>query len=194
MKEKENMTYQEEQKALSRKWICLALVEIMKEKPFVDISITEIAQKAGVSRRTCYRLFSNKDDMLSYNISLLLPEFLDALKRTDEFNVYNLTLGLFEFFDRHKDFFQLLHVNHLEFQLFKFLSVSTDLYHDNLLKNIMAEKRISSTATSLLIAFFAGGYLNLLFFWMCEDVNLSPEEVAKSMEEAFSAVRLRENS
>ena len=48
------------QVARSRNWIVNALLHLMKEKTFYNISIKEICEKAGVSRLTYYRNFKNK--------------------------------------------------------------------------------------------------------------------------------------
>lgn len=44
----------------SREWLTNALLELMKDKPFHEISISEIAEKADLSRRTFYRFFLPK--------------------------------------------------------------------------------------------------------------------------------------
>jgi len=41
----------------SREWLTNALLVLMEEKEFKNISITEIATKADLSRRTFYRIF-----------------------------------------------------------------------------------------------------------------------------------------
>ncbi|MDR0381953.1 MAG: TetR/AcrR family transcriptional regulator, partial [Oscillospiraceae bacterium] len=48
----------------SKTLIMDALHSLMKTKPFDEISITEIADKAGVSRLTFYRNFDRKEDVI----------------------------------------------------------------------------------------------------------------------------------
>lgn len=50
--------------AVIRESITEALLILMKQKPFAQISITEIVQKAGVGRVTFYRNYSGKEDVL----------------------------------------------------------------------------------------------------------------------------------
>ena len=47
-----------------RESITEALLILMKQKPFAQINITEIVQKAGVGRVTFYRNYSSKEDVL----------------------------------------------------------------------------------------------------------------------------------
>jgi len=53
----------------SREWLTNALLVLMEEKEFKNISITEIATKADLSRRTFYRIFETKEDMYTTRIN-----------------------------------------------------------------------------------------------------------------------------
>ena len=45
-------------------YIYEALIELMKQKPYGEITITDITKKAGVSRMAYYRNYQDKDDIL----------------------------------------------------------------------------------------------------------------------------------
>lgn len=92
-----------------------ALIELMKEKNFSEISVTDIANKAGIARQSYYRNFSCKEDLIreymleiqkntiihlkQQNIAFFSPAFikaiLDGLKPyADEMNaIYNSSLA-----------------------------------------------------------------------------------------------------
>lgn len=53
-----------DQNKLARERIVAALTELMSEQDYASITITEITQKAGVSRMTYYRNYSSKEDIL----------------------------------------------------------------------------------------------------------------------------------
>ncbi len=44
--------------------LTIALLKLMKEKPFDEISVTELSKKAGVGRVSFYRNYSSKQDIL----------------------------------------------------------------------------------------------------------------------------------
>ena len=46
------------------KIICTAFLELLSEKPYVDISITDIVTRAGVARISYYRNFSSVNDIV----------------------------------------------------------------------------------------------------------------------------------
>ena len=53
-----------DQNILARERIVAALTALMNEQNYADITITEITQRAGVSRMTYYRNYSSKEDIL----------------------------------------------------------------------------------------------------------------------------------
>ncbi|MGU9560630.1 TetR/AcrR family transcriptional regulator, partial [Lactiplantibacillus pentosus] len=59
----------------SKSWLTLSLLELMKEKSFSDITITEIAEKAQLDRRTFYRHFHSKKDILDRYFEQLCSEY-----------------------------------------------------------------------------------------------------------------------
>ncbi len=50
----------------SRRQTAEALMALMQEVPYVDISVTRLCSKAGISRQTFYNLFQSKDNVLIY--------------------------------------------------------------------------------------------------------------------------------
>lgn len=62
-----------------RQYIVKALFELLEHKNYHDITIGRLAQKANISRRTFYRCFQTKDDVMKYTSALLMDEFADTL-------------------------------------------------------------------------------------------------------------------
>ncbi len=50
--------------SLIREYIAEALMQLLEKKDYGDISVGEIAERAGVHRATFYRHFSSKEDLL----------------------------------------------------------------------------------------------------------------------------------
>ena len=67
----------------SQEWLANALLALMEEKEFKDISIKEIAARADLSRRTFYRVFETKEDPLIWHLNTLYEEFLTLLRQQD---------------------------------------------------------------------------------------------------------------
>ena len=58
-------------------YIYQALIELMKQKPYDRITITDITKKAGVSRMAYYRNYQEKDD-------ILIEHFRGIIARTND--------------------------------------------------------------------------------------------------------------
>lgn len=68
--------------------IVKALILLMKEKEFKKITVTEICQIAGVNRKTFYRNFDTKEDVLKYYLNELFIEYIqdkEGIKETRNF-------------------------------------------------------------------------------------------------------------
>ena len=75
------MTHQERQKERSREWIAEAFYALLQKKDYDSITVSEIAQKADLSRRTFYRVFDSKQDIITYLLARIFPDYIAALKR-----------------------------------------------------------------------------------------------------------------
>lgn len=60
--------------------IYTALIQLMKTKPYPEIRITEIVNRAGVSRMAYYRNFETKDEILTKRLQETLERFESSLQ------------------------------------------------------------------------------------------------------------------
>lgn len=56
--------------------LCAGLAGSLEEKPYKEISITEVCASCGVARTTFYRLFDTLDDVLLYQFDALFEKAL----------------------------------------------------------------------------------------------------------------------
>ena len=63
-----------------RSCITEALIELLKKKNFEDISITDIINKAGVSRMGFYRNFATKENVVESYIFDIFVETIEEIK------------------------------------------------------------------------------------------------------------------
>lgn len=72
----------------SSEWLYEALRDLMNEKEYQDINITEIVERAKVGRSTFYRNFDSKDDILRFKCDEKFKELkeyiLEFRKNNDE--------------------------------------------------------------------------------------------------------------
>jgi AcrR family transcriptional regulator len=68
----------------------LALISLLKEKPFDYITVSEICSKAGVNRSTFYLHYETIGDLLEETTRYILDDFLAYFKKDIVFEVEKL--------------------------------------------------------------------------------------------------------
>jgi AcrR family transcriptional regulator len=66
------MNKKQEANEFVKECITTALLKMLKERDFSDITITDLVKRAGVSRISFYRNYESKEDVLRKHIHLLL--------------------------------------------------------------------------------------------------------------------------
>ena len=160
------------QKALSLEGITTALLDLMQEKPYKEIAITELSDKANLSRRTFYRHFDSTDAVIDHHLKNLCDELLvlfEEIVKTQQRDFAFVVEVFFAFWVKHKEFLAVLHDNDLAYQsLQKFWSeVRTRLLGDNL----------SNYTLDYMYYFTSGAMTNLLIKWIEEGAIRSPKEM-----------------
>lgn len=94
-----------------------ALLELLQEKPIVDISISELCDLAEIGRASFYRNFESKEDILRRYINEILKEWTDELDKKENIPISELLGLLFAHFEKYKDFYSLLNERNLVYLL-----------------------------------------------------------------------------
>ncbi|MGL5066500.1 MAG: TetR/AcrR family transcriptional regulator [Sarcina sp.] len=153
--------------------ISTAILEILKEKEFDKISITEICDKAEVARKTFYRNFNNKEDVIKSSIDLKLSEFTSTGVLTKGINPVDISESYIQFWYDRKDFLKLLY----ERDLFNILNYKYDVYMQDLRRLIKGEEE-ETPEIEYFLKFISGGFWNVLQTWVRKDFKESPKELA----------------
>lgn len=145
-----------------------ALLLILKNKEYSKISVTEICQKAGVSRTAFYNNFQTIDNLLErvvleYNKTLIIDKIGSPFRETTNKEWY---IKLFMCVKENADF--LLTLFNAGFQG-KYLSIINDI--------VLHNKNIPSTKKYLRII-WAGGIVNTVISWVEDGMKEDIEEIA----------------
>lgn len=110
----------------SRRKIAGALLELMREQPYEDISVAEICRRAGVSRQTFYTLFHTKENVVHHMLQEECPihdlsEPLDGENRLQQMcRMYS------EYIFMHREILRLLMKNGMLALIFHNLHMAHD--------------------------------------------------------------------
>ena len=95
----------------SQHMIADALFTLMKRKPFHQISVTEICREAGIGRKTFYRNFQMREDVIEFQLDLMRNEYQkDLIALPIEKRLYYH----FSYTNKNADYFTLLYKNGLK--------------------------------------------------------------------------------
>ena len=155
-------------------YITNSLFELMKVKPYNDISITEITDKAKVNRVSFYRNFTSKEDIIDKWIKSTTQNFLS---KSDISYQKDSTI----------DYFTKLFTHLEKYKTEAMLIYNANLF--NLLKNefdnnlINLHKKEYSNYKSY---FLAGGIFNVYYFWLINGCIETPHRVAEKLVDLMS--------
>lgn len=188
----------------TRQALQAALLELTKEKKYDDISVEEITERANVGRATFYLHYTDKEDLLlqyfgemandmvqiisQLPFSEWLPP-LDDLKESPAEDQPLLPLVMvFQHIYEYSDFYRVLlqsenssriveRIRHISSEnIVKF--AHTKLQHDPI-------PVLYEVPVEFLASFFSGALLSIVVWWLEEDMQHSPEDVARMFRRLF---------
>ena len=157
--------------SLARECIVTALMQLFKEKPLSAISVSELTERAGVSRMTYYRNYQSKEDIFSSYLKEALTDYQKEARRLsldsqiyDSANIYHC----FSYFEKHKDFLDSLFKSGLGHLLLSAISkYIIDFWY----------KPEDGMETYYGLQAFAGALYNLYISWSSNGSKETPEEM-----------------
>lgn len=150
-------------------YIIEAIFILMERKSFEDISITEIALKAGVTGVSFYRNFSSKEEVIKRWITDITNTFLSESKlsyKNDSLENYFITL--FTHLEKYKERAMLVCRAGLDYLL-------KSEFEDRLLSIYNQEYDNYKSY------FIAGGIFNVYYYWLNNGCIETPYEVSKKL-------------
>lgn len=156
-----------------------ALIELLKEKPLSAISVSEITQKAGVSRMTYYRNYASKEEIfekyMDYLIECYHREVTEKSRHASYIRYENILLG-FEYFRQNAELVRCLLDSRLGSNLrMKIIQNELDL---SLSSQGDKESRYVTIA-------YANALFGVMTEWVQDGMKDSPEELAQLICDLF---------
>ena len=163
----------------SKKEITDALLKLMQDHPYSEISVKQIVLETPLERKTFYNNFSSKDDVLNSIITGAIHEYVVALTESHD----GPLSVIFQFCDKNRELLKLLHKNNLlHLLLQKLNSVIPEHNHSlDMTKNPFAQM-IGDLEPDYLIAFNIGAIWNVIFKWVDRGMVDSPEDIKATLE------------
>ena len=162
----------QEKKTYVRSQILAALLRMMQEQPFADISISALVSTAQVGRASFYRNFTDKEDVLRQENDRLTAQWKEAFEGESHDEPNAFFVSLLDFYKEHSDFYLALYQTGLSDMLLQTLLEQSEITPE--MPNALAYLKSS-------IAYMLYGWI---VEWMKRGMQESGTELAKMFEDA----------
>ena len=162
----------------SRKQITDALLKLMEKYSYEEISVKQIVLETDLVRKTFYRNFSSKDDVLRSHIMSILLDYFEIVNNARG----DVLTTIFEFAVKNKKLLMLLDKNDMLYVVLQgmnefILSVKTK---QNQELNPFS-KLFEGLDSDYLISLNTGGIWNVISLWVRRGMTDDPEEVKRTI-------------
>ena len=168
-----------------RNIIMTATLKLLKEKDYKDVQMKEIAETAHIGRRTLYRYFGYKDEIMENIVDSIMDDFAEVINENGRMDLEGIAYAYFVFWERNIEELKLLNKAHLMYllednmpELMIGVSLKTK-YKDKTLEEVKAIKNSFTEEAIYNYYYMLAGYMRVAQIWMEEENRKSPEDMAK---------------
>lgn len=134
-----------------------AFKELVLEKDFTDIRITELAKRAKINKKTFYDHYKNLDDLLSTIQTAINNEYIELVKDYDLIkDIDKITRTYFEFSSKQDAFYQKITCDD---------SYSFSNIRNKMMRNVI-KKTKSNNVDEILLTFIFSSTLAIYRYWV----------------------------
>jgi AcrR family transcriptional regulator len=164
------------QNKLVKECIFEAFMILLENKNYHEITVTEITNKAGVSRMAYYRNYNSKDEIIHNHLDELFQEFMNELQDENHaMDELQIAITLFAHFRRHHYILNNLIKSRVAYLLLDHYKRHTR----PILKTMFMNRQLESHQEKYEAPFLAGGLLEILIEWGKHSMTESDEEMAR---------------
>lgn len=167
-----------EQSAARQKWLEQGLLQAMGEKPYEEISISDLCDQMGIPRKSFYRYFSNKDGALFALLDHTLMEFEQAdpnWKADSNSRAIGDLEQFFAFWHEHKLLLEALMRNRLSGLLVE--RATAHAFRERMMPSYLLKKDEKSQQMALTFAIC--GLLSMVIQWHQDGYQETPTYMAQ---------------
>lgn len=174
----------------SKKVITESLLLLMKKYPYAEITVKQILLETDISRKTFYRNFLSKDDVLNSFINTILQDYVNAIQQQQQKYSLLQTLDvIFDFCEKNKEILFILRDNRLLYLLLEKLNALILNEHNRYISESQENHLESQLLTEYIIYFNIGGIWNLIVRWIENNMRDAVIDIKKSVIFYLSNIR-----
>ncbi|EAC2403103.1 TetR/AcrR family transcriptional regulator [Listeria monocytogenes] len=162
-----------------------ALFTLLDQKPFQQITITDIVAEADVNRGTFYKHYRDKEELLDSIIEEILTDLKNAYQdpylHTTHFSIQALTPSMIKIFDHfysHQAFYRQVIKSTIRPS---FQNQVCDVIRELILDDVASFPDSSGANPQLLATYQAHAIFGMIVFWAEEDFPHSPAYMSEQL-------------
>lgn len=172
----------------SKMKIANALLVVLQQYDYKEITITQLAQEAKLSRKTFYRLFTDKEDVLLFLFENLYVECFEQIKSQHTQYYWDIVQCYFDFWEERK----LLLLIFKQSSLLPILFDGAYKYSFSIFEYIRSKEVAEYLSQQLpyLLAYSVGGMHSMLLKWVENDMTVPSCILIEQLKNGFSSMKL----
>ena len=162
----------------SQKEITDVLFKLMQKYPYEEITVKQIILESKLARKTFYRNFESKNDVLISHIKRILLDYFDIVNNAKG----DALTTIFEFAVKNKKLLMLLDKNNMLYVVLQCMNESILSMKD--MQNPELNpfyKLFTGLDSDYLITLNTGGIWNVITLWVHRGMKDDPDEVKKTI-------------
>ena len=167
----------------SRQRLAQALLKVMAQYRYQEITITQIAQEAHLSRKTFYRLFTSKDEVLSLIFDNLFQACFARVKARNPAHYWDVMQAFFDFWEERRELLLLLQKSDLLPRVFE-QSYQRSI---EVFTFVHSEETAAFLALPLpyLLAYSVGGMHSMMLKWVENGMEIPSSALIAMLKASF---------
>ena len=169
----------------SKEAIASAMLKVMKIYSYDEITVTQITQEAGLSRKTFYRHFNDKGQILKHIFDSLYQECVEEIVRSGHSHYWDVVQSYFDFWEKHADVIKLMKRSGLLPILFE------ESYNRSfeVFKIVRTPDVVKANEAWLpyMLAYSIGGMQSMLMRWIENDMTADSKMIINCLKKGFSS-------
>lgn len=168
----------------SRQKMVRALLTLMGQYDYKEITVTQIAQEAQLSRKTFYRLFSEKDEILNLFFAGLFQECFAQIRAQNVGRYWDVMQVFFDFWGERRELLSLLQKNNLLQRVFE----RSYQYAMPVFEFVHSKEAAAAFSCQLpyLLAYSVGGMHSMLLKWVETGMTVPSAELISSLKSGLT--------
>jgi len=172
----------------TREWTFEALSKLLEHKNYYEINITEIIEKAGISRATFYRNFKSKDDIVLLKVHMFFQDFhqdlLDFYRKVGTVDEQYLIQTFFKRIDEQEKVIDTVIQTNLEYTMVDGILEIIKYHKDRFYELVKTNKRTEDYTMDIV----ASSTWTLLSRWHKSGKEETPQQLALIYLSAFKSI------